>query len=319
MRAVGGEADQLAAVEARRIEHDVVEMLAADLALVHDDDVARREAVEAVARDAVGDRDAEVGEEDRQAAAVLRDHPRLGVDQPAAIVADLVDHHVVGGLGQRVRHLVGIGDDGVAHDLDGDRMGFVAGHTLHVDDEVAGVGHGRDVARMNERGGVRLLDHGGPFDLRAGGQRRPPDDARANGLGRIGEDDVAPLVGDRRLRRPWLRQPALGQRVRSRGGDDETDVDDLQPLVGRGLAVALVVLGVERLAQRREIAASAVSDRAPGWRWCAPGRHSAGRRDRRSRRCSDAMPSRATWAWPASASSANTASTCLASSEPSSP
>ena len=33
-----------------------------------------------------------------------------------------------GGLRQRGRHLVGIGDDGVAHDLDGDRMGFVASH-----------------------------------------------------------------------------------------------------------------------------------------------------------------------------------------------
>jgi len=105
-------------------------MLAADLALIHNDDVARREALEAVAGDAVGDRDAEVGEEDRQTAAVLRDHPRLGVDQPAAIVADLVDHHVVGRLRQRVGHFAGIGDDGVAHDLDGDRMGFVAGHSF---------------------------------------------------------------------------------------------------------------------------------------------------------------------------------------------
>src|SRR5204863_8727093 len=51
--AVGGKADQLVAVEARRIEHDVVEMLAADLALVHDDDVARRKALEAVALDAI--------------------------------------------------------------------------------------------------------------------------------------------------------------------------------------------------------------------------------------------------------------------------
>jgi hypothetical protein len=128
VRAVGGEADQFVAVEARRIEHDVVEVLAAHLALIHDDDVARREALEAVAFNPVGDRDAEVGEEDRQAAAVLRDHPRLGVDQSAAIVANLVDHHVVGRLRQRVGHLVGIGDDGVAHDLDGDRMGFVAAH-----------------------------------------------------------------------------------------------------------------------------------------------------------------------------------------------
>ena len=29
---------------------------------------------------------------------------------------------------------------------------------------MAGVGHGRDIAGMDERGGVRLLDHGGAFD-----------------------------------------------------------------------------------------------------------------------------------------------------------
>src|SRR5262249_59491149 len=42
----------------------------------------------------------------------------------AAEVAHLVDHHVVGGLAQCPRHLVGIGIDGIAHDLDGDGIDF---------------------------------------------------------------------------------------------------------------------------------------------------------------------------------------------------
>ena len=71
MRAVGGESDQLIAVETRRVEHDIVEVLATNLALIHDDDVARREALQPVAFDTVGHRDAEIGQEDRQPAAVL--------------------------------------------------------------------------------------------------------------------------------------------------------------------------------------------------------------------------------------------------------
>ena len=42
---------------------------------------------------------------------------------------------------------------------------------------------------------------------------------------------------------------------------DEAHIDDLEPLVGRRLAVALVVLGVERGAQRREVAAEQVGSR----------------------------------------------------------
>ena len=68
--------------------------------------------------------DAEVGQEDRQPALVLRDHARLCIDQPAAEVTHLVDHQGVGRLAQRRRHLVGIGIDGVAYDLDGDGTGF---------------------------------------------------------------------------------------------------------------------------------------------------------------------------------------------------
>jgi len=62
------------------------------------------------------------------------------------------------------------------------------------------------------------------------------------------------LVGDWRLRRPFFQQPALGQGVRPRRSDDQTDVDDLQPLVRCGLAVALIVFGVERIAERGKVA-----------------------------------------------------------------
>ena len=53
-------------------------MLAADALVVRDDHVARREAVDAVALDAVSDDDAEVGDEVRDAADVLRDQAPVG-------------------------------------------------------------------------------------------------------------------------------------------------------------------------------------------------------------------------------------------------
>ena len=124
VRAAGGERHDLAVVKARRVDHDIVEMLAADLAVIHDHDVARRETVKSVARDAVLHGDAEIGEKDRQAALVLRDHAAFAVDQATAEIAHLVDHHVVGRLAQRGRHLVRISVDGVTHDLDGDRIDF---------------------------------------------------------------------------------------------------------------------------------------------------------------------------------------------------
>src|SRR5262249_27637548 len=74
MGAARSERNQLALVETGRIDHHVVEVLAAHEAVIHDDDVTGREAVESVTRDAVLHRDAEVGEEDRQPALVLRDH-----------------------------------------------------------------------------------------------------------------------------------------------------------------------------------------------------------------------------------------------------
>src|SRR6266852_2725231 len=124
MRAIGGKSHELALVKARRVDHDVVQMLAAHPAMVHHHDVARFETAQAVSLNAVFHSRPEIGEEDRQAAAVLRNHPPLYVEQTTAIVAHFVDHHVVGGFGEHIRHLVGIGDDGIAHDFNGDGMGF---------------------------------------------------------------------------------------------------------------------------------------------------------------------------------------------------
>src|SRR6185436_18870149 len=56
----------------------------------------------------------------RHAADVLRDQLALGVEQCGAIVAHLVDHHVVGGALQVGRHLVGDGRQGVADHLERD-------------------------------------------------------------------------------------------------------------------------------------------------------------------------------------------------------
>src|SRR5262249_12710110 len=53
VRAVGREAHDLAGMEAGRIDHHIVEMLAAHFSLIHNHHVARREAVEPVARNAI--------------------------------------------------------------------------------------------------------------------------------------------------------------------------------------------------------------------------------------------------------------------------
>ncbi len=82
-------------------------MLPGDTLMVHQDDVARREAGTSEALDPIFDHDAEIGHEVRDAADVLRDQPSVHVEQRAAIIADLVDHHVIRGALQIDGHLVG--------------------------------------------------------------------------------------------------------------------------------------------------------------------------------------------------------------------
>ena len=74
----------------------------------------------AVALHAVGDDHAEIGDEMRHAADVLRNQLALGVEQRGAVVAHLVDHHVVGGALQVGRHLVGDGRQRVADHFERD-------------------------------------------------------------------------------------------------------------------------------------------------------------------------------------------------------
>src|SRR5207253_4552233 len=90
-------------------------------------DVAGRKALPAVAPHAVGDDDAEVGDEMRYPADVLADQLAGGVDQRGAEVAHLVDHHVVGGALQIDRHLVGDRGQRIADDFE--RDGIEGHHT----------------------------------------------------------------------------------------------------------------------------------------------------------------------------------------------
>ena len=78
--------------------------------------------VAAVHAHAVDDRGSEIGEKDRQRAEILRENIAFGIDDADAVVAHLVDHHVVGSLAQHGRHLVGDMRQAVAHDFDGDRV-----------------------------------------------------------------------------------------------------------------------------------------------------------------------------------------------------
>ena len=113
--------------EERRVDDDVVEVLAGDRLMVGDHHVARREAVEPVALDAVADHHAQIGDEVRDAAHVLRDQRAVGIEERATVVADLVDHHVVRRALEVQRHLVGDRRQRVADDLERHRIDAGAG------------------------------------------------------------------------------------------------------------------------------------------------------------------------------------------------
>ena len=107
MRADHGEHQQFTLVEIRAVDDDIVEMLAGHRLVVGNDHVAGLETLGAVALHAVGDDDAEIGNEVGDAADILGNQFALRVDQCGAKVAHLIDHHVVGGALQVRRHFVG--------------------------------------------------------------------------------------------------------------------------------------------------------------------------------------------------------------------
>src|SRR5207244_5652114 len=90
-----GESEQLAAFETRCVYQYVVQMLAADALVIGDDHIARMETVFAVTFHSVANHNAEVRYEVRDPADVLRQQAAPGVEQAAAIVTDVVDHHVL--------------------------------------------------------------------------------------------------------------------------------------------------------------------------------------------------------------------------------
>ena len=112
----------LAAMEEGRVDHDVVQMLAADVGMVHDQHVARLKTVFSVHAHAIDDGRAEIGQKNRQRAKILGKNSTLGVHDADAIVAHLVDHHVVGSLAQHRGHLIGDMGQPLAHHFNGDRV-----------------------------------------------------------------------------------------------------------------------------------------------------------------------------------------------------
>src|SRR6185437_6157353 len=122
MRPHHREQHQLALEEIGHIDDDVVEVLPRHGLVVHDEDIAGGEAVLAIDPDAVGDDDAEIGDEMRDAADILAEQLALGVDEGGAEIPYLVDHHIVGGALQIGRHLVGDRRQGVAQHFERDRI-----------------------------------------------------------------------------------------------------------------------------------------------------------------------------------------------------
>ena len=162
-----------AVVEDRHREGEVVEVAAGGVGVVGEQDVARLDAVgrrnaRASALTAFG----HAADEHRQPEPD-RDRVAVGGEQADGEVERLVDDHVVGGAHEVGLHLLGHGDDAVAHDLGEDRVGVgclalssLALPTL--DDEIAEAVDLQAVARQQHRGRGVLLDQRRAGDAVAG-------------------------------------------------------------------------------------------------------------------------------------------------------
>jgi len=119
VRDVGDVAEQRPVVEDRRDERDVVQVHAAEIGIVDEDAVARRQPLGAVgldgARHDVGQR-AQVG----GLGEGLGDGAQAGVEERAGEVAARLDVGGVGGPPQRGAHLLGDGQERVADHLEAD-------------------------------------------------------------------------------------------------------------------------------------------------------------------------------------------------------
>ena len=110
------------------VDHDVVEVLAAHIGMVHDQHVAGLETVPAMGAHAIDDRGPQIGEKNRQRAEVLRKNIAVRIDDANAVIAHLVDHHIVGSLAQDGGHFISDMSQAIAHDLNRDRIDGGIGH-----------------------------------------------------------------------------------------------------------------------------------------------------------------------------------------------
>jgi hypothetical protein len=129
MRDVGHVAQQHAVVEDRRDERDVVEVDAAQVGIVDQDAVARRQPLWTVRADGAR-HDVRERAEMRRLREGLGDRAQLAVEEGAREIATRLDVGGVGGAPQRGPHLLGDGEQRVADDLEADRIG-VGGQRAH--------------------------------------------------------------------------------------------------------------------------------------------------------------------------------------------
>src|SRR5262249_33645329 len=102
------------------------EVAAGDVGVVGEKDVARIEVLQAVMGELGFHRVAHAADEHRQSESD-RNGVAVRVEQADGEVERLVDDHVIGGAHQIRFHLLGRGDETVAHDFGGHRVGPVAG------------------------------------------------------------------------------------------------------------------------------------------------------------------------------------------------
>src|SRR5262245_56603196 len=105
--------------------------------------------------------------------------------------------------------------------------------------------HDSMVVWADERGRIRFFDYGRPGDLGSRRQAWSPQDARLEQPLGVIEHHRPALFGRGFNRRPSLRQLAGDRILHAWHRDSEAQIDDLDRLVGRGVAITAIVLLVD--------------------------------------------------------------------------
>ena len=126
VRHAGGESDDLAPVKHGNRKRQVVKVRAGGVGVVGEQDVVRVDAIDAPVRQLGLDDIAHAANEGGQTEANRQRVPAR-VKQADGEIERLVNNHVVRGAHQHRFHFFGGGDQAIAHQLDGDRVGFAVG------------------------------------------------------------------------------------------------------------------------------------------------------------------------------------------------